>query len=204
MSSAPEKYATWAFEQPRRAIRAAVLCPGPSLTQFPGRDGYDLVIGVNRAAGYFPCDYWAMLDATPFFHCKPLGNPAILCQTPEWVKVQRFIGDMPEPRPRHRHIAPEDVDASIAFELRTVPARFKYSLCAAITLAHSLGASAVDVYGADWRGVHDYDGRELAQNCRDARRWELEQQSFEVLATSLQNFGTKVRRIVPQEVVHGD
>lgn len=183
----------------RKPCRAAVLCPGPSLESFPGREGYDVLIGVNRAAGRFACDYWAMLDAVPFYHTTPIGAPAALCQYPEWVKVLKYIADGGNPCP-HRHLDLKDVDAWLRPELHGVPARFKYSMLAGITLAHAIGAVEVDVYGADWAGTQDFDGVELAKNCRDDRRWRLEKEGFHVLTTSLLNFGTRVRRVLPQAV----
>ena len=42
--------------------RAALLCPGSSIAGYPGRDGFDLVIGVNRAALMVPVDAWACMD----------------------------------------------------------------------------------------------------------------------------------------------
>src|SRR5688500_15855664 len=57
-------------------MNVAILCPGPSLTQFPGAPDAT-IIGVNRAATRFTCDWLAAIDYTLIekHGGRFLGNP---------------------------------------------------------------------------------------------------------------------------------
>lgn len=55
-------------------MRVAMLSPGPSLVKYPGRNGYDLVIGVNRVPFKHECDWWSLADDTAYLQ-RDKGDP---------------------------------------------------------------------------------------------------------------------------------
>lgn len=174
-------------------MKAAILNPGPSLVEtFADREGYDIRIGVNRAVGAFRCDYWAILDsAEAFEQAKPIGTPAILSIDASWLRLLK----MTEPGPRaakHRFIDFNDVSAIVP--IAQVCQKI-YSIYAAIALAYKLGANQIDVYGADWEGEADFDGRTWCNNNRGEDRWKSERNGFESLRTWMLERGVLVTRI---------
>jgi hypothetical protein len=60
-----------------QAVKAALLCPGPSLVQTFDDDFAGWRVGVNRAALAFKCDWWAALDHGPIEREKIGGIPLI-------------------------------------------------------------------------------------------------------------------------------
>lgn len=190
---------TWAFEMPRRAVRAAVLCPGPSLTAFAGRVGYDLVIGVNRAVGLFPCDYWVMLDDHTFDIAHPIGTPRVLCPRDQWAKVSRRTAN--GAAKDFKVLAPEDVDGTLP---RRQTPWHKWSATAAIALACHLGATEIDCWGMDWEGTADWDGDTRPFHCRDEARWHNEQKSFRIMEQAMRARRVALRRIKPRPAGEAD
>lgn len=172
-------------------IRAAILCPGPSIERFPGRDAgrFSILIGVNRAVQRVYCDYWSMLDGDLTFGiaANPIGFPTILCDYNLWRKVQKLH---PERSEKHAHVATQDI---------TIPKRpikwHTWSATAAIALAVHLGARDIECWGMDWTGVKDFDGYSHALSDRSESRWNREAQCYRALCDYLaEEHGAIVRR----------
>ena len=75
-------------------MRAAVLSPGPSLSLYPGRSGYDLVVTVNRSAIAHPSDAWAASDWPVIFAGGKevaIGRAAGEVDSPLGRKLRRSI-----------------------------------------------------------------------------------------------------------------
>lgn len=64
----------------------------------------------------------------------------------------------------------------------------------AVLLAFSLGATTIDVYGADWTGTRDYDGVEAGEN-RTPDRWDAERHDWDILTAWLNERGVIARRV---------
>jgi hypothetical protein len=173
---------------------AAVLCPGPSLEEFePAGEhaAYDLTIGVNRAAGRFPCDVWVALDARTFLKTQVLGAPLIVTAADQFT----LMGRMDARAAAFRSIAP------LTFGPRIHKAAWhSKGLTVACVAAWAAGARFVDCYGVDWFGEADWDGHTDPKNQRTPDRWAAERRLFEATRQWLESQGTVVRRVssVPQ------
>lgn len=168
---------------------AAVLCPGPSLREFDGNAGqYDVVIGVNRAAAAYLCDYYVALDARSYEMGKPLGEPVIVTVAHAWAELLNKHPGLSGRRSMVYSDAGKDIKSTFG----------AFSSTAALVLARYLGANLVHVFGADMGGVQDYDGWTDERNRRDAMRWAKESRQWEALTGELAALGTTVIRI-PQE-----
>ena len=165
---------------------AAVLCPGESLRFFLGRDGYDPVIAVNRAAGAYHADYWVCLDQNSFEACQPVGRPTIVCAHATYNGICARWPDA-----RHHDWK---LHKPGAVETHQIPWA-KYSATTALELAARLGATQVDCYGIDWNGTEDFDGYEHAEHNRTAERWADEGRIFADLTAELHRRGVRIRRI---------
>lgn len=166
---------------------AHLLCPGPSLSHYkPG--GADIVLGVNRACVGFDCHFMCSNDYPMlrdwYKHAK--GRPKLLTTRQTWTDTKGKIPEPPEVR--------------LAEELpESVPGVNSKSFSPAMVLAGVLGATEVQVYGADWVEVaSDWDGITLQSNSRGADRWAGERVLFESLVAWLEGRGTKViRNVIP-------
>jgi len=162
-------------------MRAALLCPGPSLAQYPGREGYEIVIGVNRVAGRITCDYACMLDVTPYELLRRdgldfVGDPVHTTPARARAKVLRKWPDAE----RFAHMdlqAIDSVPTSLRWRL--------YSVTCGLVLAHHLGAESVDCWGIDWHGELDWDGLADARFVRTDERWRQESVVFANVAAVL-------------------
>jgi hypothetical protein len=134
-------------------MKAALLCPGPSLHKFRGHgQRYDVLIGVNRAALFVPCDYWSICDGDVYRQVQPINRPRI------WTRQScGIVGAM---------VHEEHFDTYPPATCWT-----KYSAIAGMVLAHMLGVKHLDCYGCDMAGVQEFDGQPLAGVNRDRNRW---------------------------------
>jgi hypothetical protein len=171
-------------------MTAAILCPGPSLCEFDrtANRGGDLRIGVNRAATLIPCDVWCATDYPLYERARSqvLGSPIWFTAEASAEQIdQRGI------RWRGQVITCE----SIPDPFKTVDWDF-FSLLAAIGYAVHAGCRRIEVYGADWSGVKDFDGVE-AGNTRHDERWKLESSLFELARQELAGRGITIIRMRP-------
>lgn len=171
-------------------MKAAVLCPGPSLIEFRGGTGYGAVIGVNRAAAYTPCDWWVICDEQTFAMCVPLGSPSVVCDQDCLARLLRKY-------PRSADYA--WLDREHDWPPRKGPCRWwRFSATSALVLAARLGATHVDCYGVDWRGACDWDGYTHSGQCRTVTRWADERQVWQSTVDTLAERGVTVERITTQ------
>ena len=152
-------------------MRIALLCPGPSLARtFPAcAGGYDLVLAVNHAVLIARADWWVFADWTLFTQCDPDYAPRVFTTTSAVRGIERCSL---ETRFK-RHCEP------LLFEDRwpEYPGELGWTLwsaCAGLVLGAHLGATYIDVYGADWTCEPDWDGTQLVGNNRGDIRWRQE------------------------------
>lgn len=168
-------------------MKTALLCPGPSLSRYLGREGYDLVIGVNRAAEKHPVDIWVAHDVQRIRDSAPgvIGSPLLVVATETWGVIDAENGW------RGRMIE------QTAY-LEAVPHAFgwtSFSATSALVCAFWRGAKRIDLYGADWKGKLDWDGVAAGLNRADSR-WEWESSMMlNVLFPYLRERGCEVNRI---------
>lgn len=170
-------------------MKAAVLCPGPSVaTTFKSRDGYELVAGVNRAVHRAPCDVWVALDPLPFTQI-----PAT------WFTTEATAAQL---RGEKRYLAGGSiVEAERQFD--QVPHELggaswcTFSSTAAMVAMFLRGAKSIDVYGHDMTNQPDFDGASLRTNDRREDRWRQESIVWAVVTRWLADRGCVVNRITP-------
>lgn len=180
--------------------RAAILCPGPSLTAtWPGENKYDIVIAVNRAANIATANYWVTLDPRTWSISKPLGNPTIVCAKNNYKLICRR-----DPLAEcHSHL--KHKPGEIPSEVIRWP---RFGATVALELSYRLAATEVDCYGVDMAGVADFDGYHDGKQVRSAARWNGEREIWDALTDELTARGVKVRRFLGSaekvgEVAHG-
>lgn len=138
-------------------MHCALLCPGPSLRRLAQAPPADLTIAVKRAALAFPCQWVCILD-TPELQAFGDIAPGALLLTRRDCRPKYS---------RREGLAVEDLDCPVPrFDL--------YTATAALALAGHLGATTVDVYGADWSDAPDWDGSTPEGANRSPERWALE------------------------------
>lgn len=151
-------------------MRVVILCPGPSL-QFWSADSSDrpdVLIGVNRAAAFAPCDVFAALDY-PMIRdngVKVLGAPNLLSR-------QQTITDL---KPYRLERFPNVIAVESLFEFcppNLMPWTL-FTMTSAMIYAAYLGTNAIDIYGADFKGTQDFDGVEAGER-RTEERWERDE-----------------------------
>ncbi len=176
-------------------MKACVLCPGPSLSGRIGqpiRERYDLVVGVNRAAEVFECDYWVALDTRTFGMTRVVGRPMIVSSA---VHYRRMCAEWPEARTF------EHLDTATLASRKLPHSWSTKGLLTALVVAHSKGANTIDCYGVDWKGVRDFDGQTFPGQKRTTKRWDREARQFAKLKEALLSLNTTVRRIAAEEDV---
>jgi len=156
-------------------MTAALICTGPTAVKFPG--GYQLTIGVKRAATGFLCDWVAIIDSPALTEICPrlLGSPKLLTRR--------------DYRPKYSAIPGMDVESLSG------PLGFaQWTSVASLSLAAFLGATTIDVYGADWTSEPDYDGYVPTEMNRSVERWEREIATWNAAVAMLRGKGVKVNR----------
>lgn len=145
-------------------MKAAILCPGPSIAKTwkpEMADEFDVVLGVNRAA-MLGCDWWVSGD---WMYLKSvIATPRVgFCTIRDVVRI--LIDGSLIPR-----LTPITAVQCIAWE--DLPFQRSYSVVAALGLSCHLGATEVTVFGDDKEGAADFDGT-IGENRGDSR-WEEE------------------------------
>ena len=174
--------------------KACVLCPGPSLTRTFSEDmagEYDLVLGVNRVAQMFECDFWVVLDAYTFGMTEVRGCPVIVTGAKQYETM--CVG-YPDAQ-KHEHLDHKKIKVPIM----EVPWRSK-GLLTAVIVAYSKGAKVIDCYGVDLKGTADFDGKTFDRQMRSANRWRKERKKLARLTRALARLGTVVTRVEDKEI----
>lgn len=144
-------------------MRAAILCPGPSLARtWTSGLAYDVRIAVNRAILHETCHWWSVGDWTTAQDIAGRPTNGIVSQD----DTIRFI--------RGGSLIPADRTPPQLLKWSELPTpNPAYSMIAALGLAAHLGATDVDIYGDDKSGEKDWDGHTAGKN-RGDERWARE------------------------------
>lgn len=176
-------------------MKFALLCPGPSLRLYPGREGYDRIIGVNRAAMSVEVDTWAATDwiseganrapgGIKHWQDQVIGTPLLLTNADSLSSLTS-------------HGIPWRGEAkttdSLTATLGSSAGWTLYSATSAVVYALNAGARTLDCYGMDWSGTLDFDGVNAGGNRTDAR-WDSERGIFRML-TELLKGKMDIRRV---------
>lgn len=159
-------------------MHVTVLCPGPSLVRtFAGFGG--LTIGVNRAAIAYGCDWWAALDSPLIIDGEqPSGSPRLFTSRETFDRLVRNRSPW------------ADRMGAVADDL--LPPEWRiFTAPAALALAAYLGATRIDVYGADWTDAADFDGVTPTSD-RSTARWAREIPIWAAVVEWLGVRGTRV------------
>jgi hypothetical protein len=154
-------------------MKIALLCPGPSLSLTYEPSGHAHVIGINRAVLGFACDWWAFTDWQPFLHYHHFADLSRLGLFFSGTALDELL---------RRGMAARMQDARTLLPFEDIdPARTRdalrwglFTAPAALMLARHLGATSIDVYGADWTDEPDWDGQRMTGCVRDDARWSNE------------------------------
>ena len=180
-------------------MNAAVLCPGPSVQNYPVNGdlrlsetspndprAYDVIVGVNRAASLHACDFWCLLDHYTYALRPVIGQPTICCHASIYSNM---LAAYPAAKD-HPHLALENITENFQIcNWRT------WSASLAIVVAFIQGADLIECYGMDWVGTTDWDGFTQTQHRRSAKRWLGEQKLFGEIRDWLGARGCTVRRV---------
>ena len=176
-------------------MRAAILCPGPSLRYYLRvRPHADTLIGVNEAVEVAPCQFWSCVDWGSFQQFTPIGDPVRFTAEINRRRVLYYLGvpevehNTPE---RHRGwLTHEDITGGA--RATGCPAEGKWwarSATAAVVLAEWLGVTEIVMYGADMAGSDSYDGPPGHPVHRGGNRWPEERERLAVIAEWLESRG---------------
>ncbi len=163
-------------------MRIAILSCGPSLVRYPGRDGFSLVIGVNKAVVAHSIDWWSVGDILTVGRLYPALNyaPLIWTHTEEMRKIVGRFGWIDGQTYRRCELAPNRWSM--------------YSATAALMLAKKLGATVVECFGCDMSGELSWDGQPEPTANRSPERWACERIVFEKTRNVLEEAGIEVIR----------
>lgn len=170
---------------------AAILCPGPSLNEWPSGafDRFTCRLGINRTAFFLPCDFWVVMDAAGFKNmgCKPVvpdgreppGNPILVSHTQFASQWRRQHDGLPCP-----HYRPSDFDARLIGWDADVfgPLDCSSTLFALAFAVLDLTCAHVEIFGADYAGETYFDGSPVLGH---RKRWPNEQRNLEALMDAL-------------------
>lgn len=165
-------------------MKAALLCPGPSLAEYRHGD-HAIIAGVNRAVSVAPCDFWVLLDDRPFHSAAPIGEPCIvtsgaihrrLCRKQLIQATRPFID-------RSQLVVESDMPWG------------RFSSTNALILLENLGATSIDCFGVDMAGTLDWDSFGHAQDKRDEKRWNEEAGLWKNMTDYLASRGCEVTRM---------
>ncbi len=180
-------------------MTAAILCPGPSLTKtFPGRQGdYDVKIGVNRAPIIlYPlgvqCDWRSSKDWKQFTD-YPAPYPLSIFTARATADDLEKHGHGGILSSVHRLFFDDLTDK---YPIADMALWTLYSATAAIVLAAHLGATDIDVFGADFTNTPDADGVNVIGCDRDEARWDRERLRGRKMVEHLNGRGVRVSRIL--------
>jgi hypothetical protein len=175
--------------------RIAILCSGPSVRAFLAAPiAYDAVIGVNRMASVWPCDWWACRDRGTFLGYQPLGRPRIFTSDDTW----RWLTEEEPGQATIERAAGYDWTAwrDVSTSCPAVPQWKQGGFMNALILAEWLGAKTIQIHGADWEGSDDFDGPPSVGGTRPHYRWPGERAKYAAVSGWLtETRGIRVTRV---------
>lgn len=155
-------------------MKISVLCPGPSLSLFPGGNGFDLTIGVNRTVLAHKCDVWACGDYPLVEKVRGdvIGSPVLFtaATSDNYLRDHSPAHDTPKP---WREVTTFEslydfCDRYFQWDTFSATAAIVYA-------AWSCGGKpgVIHSFGVDWSGELDWDGTGGFGN-RSVERWQFE------------------------------
>lgn len=178
--------------------KAAILCPGRSVLEYPGREAFDFVIGVNRAVGAFACDYWVFIDKYTYVLSQTSDSPCI--GTPAICLERGVYSQVCRERPDAKQFT--CMPTLHSWERERAAKSGLFSATRALVVAYNLGATDITAYGIDWDSDHpgDWDGYHDHRQVRRLDRLNDQKTRWGMTAGLLTERGVSVRRC--QEVAH--
>jgi hypothetical protein len=174
-------------------MNAIILCPGPSLNALSllrQEPRADFIVGVNRAATRFRCDYWAALDwpLVEAQHANVRWRPVLITKR----ENHEHLRAMPNDGLPGGWFAVENIRDKIPDEIGYT----NFSATAALAWCLSLPRMReVTVFGADWApDAPDFDGVMASAN-RTADRFKWEMAIWERLCKFAAGRGVLVSRV---------
>lgn len=172
----------------------AILGCGRSLNAWLAAPvSHDVVIGLNRAASAYPCDYMVFTDHEAFQWYPPMGTPILCTSAVALTRLQphRGIG-------RYQKITHEQIagDALEEYFWRNL------SVTVAVVLADHLAGTELHLHGVDCVGIEDWDGARPPRPAgRSNHRWQNEEHRLgHLLAWAIKRGMDVTRHTQPAEV----
>jgi hypothetical protein len=195
-------------------MNIAVLCPGRSVINFtPHWRDYQTRICVNRSVQAFACDWWCACDnrVVETFAPVPTSRPRLFTIHECHFRLGKH---------GYLHLYPDLLTVEELWEQYNFPRNIPYvvhddgvvrdgpwmnkSTPSAIALAAHLGATRIDLWGADMDGCGDWDGfeynfpnaeSERACHTRTRERWDAERRLLDGITEYLKGRGCELRRM---------
>ena len=168
-------------------MKAAVLCPGPSLPKEFDRTGYDHVIAVNRAALSTDADYIILPDdyTLGWLTANALRRRPVIVSSLH--KYRQMIDSL--------WIALHSPFLERDIHWLEVPGYqwWTKSLTTALVLAAWMGADEIECVGVDWKGTKDFDGFTDSSQQRTDERWTKERLMARAVVAKLAEQGVTVK-----------
>lgn len=153
-------------------MRAVLLCPGPSLRGAGELDlsPWDTSIGVNEAVEWWPVDWWSYCDKWVPVRFIPVRTPRGIFT----VDGQRLA--------YANNVAVTKLTSSSIKMIGSA----NWTTIRSFSLAHHLGATTLDVFGADMVPEDEL--------LRGKKRFELERVQFQVMVGEFAKLGMEIIR----------
>lgn len=168
------------------------------MSQFLREPGHKVgctVIGVNRMASQYPCDWWVFKGVQPFENWPAMGDPTIYCNAGAyqslWCHADASV------RARAISVSGWLIGEELAKRWPShdvLPWR-NAALYRAMMLCEFLGLKRARLFGADFAGELDFDGAAHPCGGRHAARWETERADYERIRDWLRKQGIEVERV---------
>lgn len=178
--------------------RIAIISQGPSSIEYPGREGYDVVIAVSGMATKYEADYWAFSDWQTYgkWLDQVKGTPKLAVRGSQVIRKAKHM----QPVHRERFEAePEVIDLDKLglpkFPTNNTPWN-RFSGPAALGLAWSLKPASIDCYGCDMQGTEDAHG---GKGNRGEGRWKAERYIWTQMVERMKQDGIEVRHAAKVE-----
>lgn len=198
-------------------MRIAVLCPGDSLGAGGAGEAIrrcQVVISVNRAVLFWPCDFWVVRDLHTFLGMEPRERAGLGRVSPRTIVTSlSTYGQICRQWPaaeKCTHIDPgllelpkrDAAGGRVAWPL--------FSATTAIAMAAELlpkvepdpewdPANQILCFGMDWKGEADWDGHTSEKNCRTVERWKKEGRIFGQMQDLLACSGIGLSRMTAEQ-----
>jgi len=172
-----------------------ILCAGKSVQRFLDQPvAHDYILGVNRLASVYPCDFWAFNDHEAFGWWPAIEKEGRLPMIFTSNQAHKLIAKHPEQLERangHVWLFYPQIQTTCPVSTHWT----NYSMLIAMVLAQYLGAERICIYGSDWAGSDDFDGTAEKRASRHEERWKNEEHWFGHVSAWLEGCGVSVTRV---------